>query len=283
MRLWIVLCLVVVCVLGKRKPKPHNRKELQFIQCPVCELTVKQIVREAKILKDAAPKTKLMLKLEEKFIKLVENVCDPEQQEGEWISKYDVVADAKTQTAQLVEQSFFGKCKTECQTIAKSCHSVFGNYDTDVAELLIKGAKRSAIVDVICHKRSKSCGPKAKKLPPLPAGFGSEKFVLLDSKGYEMQQMMRKLKGTGMGDGLEMFNRDDMMGELRDPSVGDEGGMEGNKVGNLQHADLPNNDQKSQKANPSMFETAVTNLCTKAKTAWGWFTGLFSSNSKLDL
>jgi len=153
----------------KKKSVPINRKDLPFIKCPVCENVVKQLVRSAKVIRESAPKSRLMLKVEEKLIKLVENVCDPKTDEGEWISKYDIVAvPDSAQHAKLEEQSFFGKCKSECHTIARSCEGIVGDYDIDIAELLQRNIKRASVVNHVCHKLTKSCGKKSKEASQTP-------------------------------------------------------------------------------------------------------------------
>jgi len=54
---------------------------------------------------------------------------------------------------------------------------------------------------------------KAKKLPKPHAELGAEKFVLLDSKGYEVEKMMRKMQANG-APGMSMYNREDLMEEM---------------------------------------------------------------------
>ena len=55
------------------------------------------------------------LQLEEvKVIDLVEKPCNPEKEEGTWISKINLRE--KNGELRLLEQENVGKCKRECQT-----------------------------------------------------------------------------------------------------------------------------------------------------------------------
>lgn len=264
----ILFCLVVTC-FGKKKVIPPNRHELPFVRCPTCEFAVKNIVREAKVIRDSTPPTKQMLKLEEKFIKLAENVCDPEADEGEWITKLDIVADPQSQyKAKLVEQRFFGKCNKECQTIAKSCQSMIEDYDVYLAEMLTKETKRAVIVDKLCYQKAKVCGRKAKKLPKPPSTLGSEKFSELTDKAYEMAKMMRKFKGSGMDmPGMEMFDRDDLTERL--------GGGDETK------------DSAQEESEPAKQKPVEPQFLDSVKgffqSGFDWLTNFFSSSKKPEL
>ena len=57
---------------------------------------------------------------EEQLLELMENICDPEHDDGEWIRKLDLKVNTKGEL-EGKEQENVGKCKQECATIAESC------------------------------------------------------------------------------------------------------------------------------------------------------------------
>ncbi|EDO29049.1 predicted protein, partial [Nematostella vectensis] len=100
---------------------------------------------------------------EDKIIELVEASCNPDKEEGEWISKFDIVK--KGDSLQLSEKEVFGRCKQECRTIAKACEETISEVDTDLAEMIWQNKlSLSKLTNKICHSMSKACTKKAQNL-----------------------------------------------------------------------------------------------------------------------
>ena len=106
----------------------------------------------------------MALQLEEdKVIDLVEKSCNPEKDEGSWISKIDLKE--KNGELHLLEQENVGKCKRECQTISKACEESVAEVDTDLAELLWKDKlSLSKLINEVCYSMSSACKGKSSKL-----------------------------------------------------------------------------------------------------------------------
>ena len=100
---------------------------------------------------------------EDKVIDLVEKSCNPEKEEGNWISKIDLIE--KNGDLRLSEQKDVGKCKRECLTISKACEESVAEVDTDLAELLWKNKlSLSKLINEVCYSMSSACKGKTVKL-----------------------------------------------------------------------------------------------------------------------
>mmetsp|Transcript_10321 Transcript_10321/g.33311 ORF Transcript_10321/g.33311 Transcript_10321/m.33311 type:complete len:315 (+) Transcript_10321:111-1055(+) len=195
----------------KQKP-PANKEDVKLITCQVCEEMVKSLHRDAKKMRDELPKHKKNVE-EMELIKKVEKVCDPETAAGDWINKYDLVEEGRY--LKVVEQESFGKCGTECRTIARACEKVVGEYDTDIAEALWKGdKKRAALTNLVCYELSETCIGKTPKMPkgrkPGPT------FQPLTDKEREMATMMHGMQGIDGMPGMQMFQRDELLDQMQE-------------------------------------------------------------------
>ena len=50
---------------------------------------------------------------------LTETICDPMEDEGEWLTYLDVVSEKRK--AKLVNKNELGECNRECMTLADAC------------------------------------------------------------------------------------------------------------------------------------------------------------------
>ena len=97
------------------------------------------------------------------MIDLVEKSCNPDNEEGSWISKIDLIE--RNGELRLSEQSDVGKCKRECQTVSKACEESIAEVDTDLAELLWKDKLTlSKLINEVCYSLSSACTVKRPKL-----------------------------------------------------------------------------------------------------------------------
>ena len=87
----------------------------------------------------------------------MEKSCDPDKEEGEWISKIDV-QQQKDGFLKLSEQSNYGKCRRECKTVSKACEDSVSEVDTDLAELLWRNElSLSKLINEVCYSLSSAC------------------------------------------------------------------------------------------------------------------------------
>jgi len=175
--------------MGGDGPKPFspNSKWVKYIQCDVCKETTKQMWRQSKAKKDSQ-KGKIG---EEELLDLTEAICDPFSEEGEWISYFDLVKSGST--LKMVDKKEPGRCRRECETIAKACSMVMRESDITFSEQIYLGnAKRAALQKKVCYEGSKKfC---KKKTPKLPKGSkaGKEKWQKVDEKERSVLRMQKQ-------------------------------------------------------------------------------------------
>ena len=129
---------------------------------------------------------------EDKVIDLVENSCNPDKEEGSWISKIDLVE--KNGELRLDEQKDVGKCKRECQTVSKACEESVAEVDTDLAELLWKDKlSLSKLINEVCYSMSSACKRKTAKLKPGERKINENFHVMTEDekKADEILKQMR--------------------------------------------------------------------------------------------
>jgi len=194
-----------------KKDKPvvaAVKSDIPYIRCSVCEATAKNLFRQiTSMRKDARPGTKLK---EIDILETIEKVCDPEKEEGEWITKIDLVEDGTA--LKLVEQDTPQLCNTECKTIARSCADTLGDADTDIAEALFKGdIQRAGLESLLCVEVSGACN---KKPPPLPkTRKPGPAFAARSEDDLEMEKIKKEMEGME-GMNLNMYNKADLMEQL---------------------------------------------------------------------
>jgi len=64
---------------------------------------------------------------EEQYLELMENLCDPYHDDGEWIRLLDLVPNSRGEL-EAKEQETFGKCNRECATVAESCDRYYHEF-----------------------------------------------------------------------------------------------------------------------------------------------------------
>eukprot|EP01041_Mallomonas_annulata_P008351 gene8351-17207_t len=205
----ITCCVVSVDSKTKKKERKVLAKDLPYIACDVCENTIQELYTKVTDLRKTAPYNKLE---EIQVLEEIEAVCKDDVSAGEWIRRLDIVEKKEKgkSTLALDEPGGFSKCESECATISLSCNNLLEEeLDLDeLSALLWKGkGSMSEIKNKVCQKMTKRC--PNKKFLPSKTKREDYPFVPMKEKDLEMEQLMAKMKASGMG-GMSMYNREDM-------------------------------------------------------------------------
>mmetsp|Transcript_58753 Transcript_58753/g.137564 ORF Transcript_58753/g.137564 Transcript_58753/m.137564 type:complete len:241 (+) Transcript_58753:29-751(+) len=131
---------------------------------------------------------------------VLDAICDPDDNTGEWMTGYDIVQDGPNML--LESRGEIGECRRECNTIAHACRGVFDEYREDMTEMLYKHYKQDdktgqrklsqeKFVSRVCTKLSKSCPGKT---PPEGFRHRDEHWMpVVDPDGYKMRKMQHAL------------------------------------------------------------------------------------------
>lgn len=207
MRFLFVLFCVVLCQFGQmgmpggKKPKIKIFKTWKkYLNCPMCEELSKELLRRTKVLREQ-PEHKGFDWSEEAVVNLTEAICDPMEDEGEWLTFLDITSQKKK--AKLVNKKELGECNRECMTLATVCEDVMDVVQYEFSSLLYKGElQRSALTQRVCYDESGFC--PAKKISKKVKDFGSEEWKKGDAQQRQMQKMMKTMPGA------QMYSRDDI-------------------------------------------------------------------------
>ncbi|CAH3159833.1 unnamed protein product [Pocillopora meandrina] len=238
--LTLSLCISTLYSQLPKKGKYYAIKEdIPHIKCETCQKAVKYLYGKTHDMRTAEGTSKPKRLEEDKVIELVEKSCNPEKEEGSWISKIDLVE--KDGELRLSEQTDVGKCKRECQTVSKACEESVGDVDTDLAELLWKDKLTlSRLINEVCYSMSSVC--KGKK-PKLKAGERKvdEEFHVMTEDEKKADEVLKQMRGMPGMPGMEMYSREDiekMRDQLGDHrKENDEGEEVLDSEGNLFHGE----------------------------------------------
>jgi len=203
--------------MPKKEKILHNKADLKLIACSACEEVSKVVHRTVTDMRKELAEGKKLKEID--IIEKLEKMCDPEETDGAWVSNYDITE--KKGKLVLEDHGINGRCKVECQTIAKACDNLLGEHDTDIAEELYKeSVKRAQLTQMLCYDLTDSC---SRKPPKLPKGGRphDEEWEEIPEEELKVQRMMREMKGAGMP-GMSMYNRDELMDQFA--GMGDEDG-----------------------------------------------------------
>lgn len=221
----LVLCLlfaVAEAMFGAQKPANPIKADLPYIECAVCQELAAALVKHVEEMppppqpagrvgsRGKVPKGKVS---EADVSDLLENVCNPKEKQGRWLSTFDLVS--KNGLVELETQSGPGKCNRECQTIAQSCTDLFGKIEDSVDDLQValwKGRGKEEITETLCGELSEVC-PRKTNMKPVERKV-DEEFRPMSDKDIEMEELMSKLQGMpGMG-GSSMMSADDLQSSM---------------------------------------------------------------------
>ncbi|GLI59428.1 hypothetical protein VaNZ11_001311, partial [Volvox africanus] len=215
-RLFHVLLLTFIALAsaqfgGPKRPKPKapvNKDDIKYIKCQVCEAMAKEARNIAKDLGQLAGAKKVS---EADILERLEKMCNPDQNEGDWITTYDIVEQGAD--LHLKDTGMVGKCKSKCRTIARTCELIAEDLDlTDLSAMLYKGKKRSAVTNWMCYDATDVCSSKP---PPVPAGRpAGEPHEPLDEDELRNMKMMRDMEASGLSGSL--YSRDTLTQELEE-------------------------------------------------------------------
>lgn len=210
----MALCLLLLAAqcnaqFGMGKPSGPEakavRSDLQYIRCEVCEQLAKQAYRQVSAFKKEAAEKKMKHQRKVKEIDLIEKMermTNPLKEEGEWLTKVDLVEEGSKLLLKEMPQQ--GKCGTECKTVQSAAEAIVESADTDMAEKLWQGTmSRAQFTKWLCKEATYSC---KRKPPPLPKDRpAGPAFEAADPEDLKMQKMMAQMKEMGMGG--QMFDR----------------------------------------------------------------------------
>lgn len=121
---------------------PYVEEDVPYVQCETCLALVQHIASLVDKRRTTFAKTKLR---EHDVLKMIQGVCDPMHENGEWITQIDVDDDMK-----LRQMDSQGYCEEECKTMAKACQNVVDEADSEIVELVFLGKKEPE--KIVCFK-----------------------------------------------------------------------------------------------------------------------------------
>lgn len=171
---------------------------------------------------------------------MLEDICDPASERGEWISKVDVVG--VTGEFQLDIMDGYSECKSEeCKAVVKVCEDVRSSIgESEIAEKVYRGHYMNSpeiFAKAFCNKMSEYCPGK-----PYKGKRVDQKFETVDESAYKAKKMQKTLKDMGMGG--QMYDRASLQEEF-----GDMGGM-----GDMSDDEMPPPEKKGGAAEPSLLD-----------------------------
>lgn len=213
-----LLILVVNAQFGSptgigRKAKPLKSAD-KYVKCQVCQEVTKQMVRQAKELKHQLKRKGKPLG-EDQIIDLTENVCEPLEDQGEWVTRLDMQKGEKGVI--LKDMGETGSCGRECETIAKSCRKVMDKADLYFSSHIYqafypKNANmetkkiRSMLTQHICYDGG-FCG---KRFTKVKATVTAEKWKKAADGERKIANIRSKMTGMG-GKDPDIYSQQDLM------------------------------------------------------------------------
>eukprot|EP01083_Nonionella_stella_P088643 247157_1 len=261
----------------QQRAKPH-KKYFSRIQCQVCELAMKHIIRETKFAFKRNPKI-----TESELFNLTDATCNPFKDEGIWITQYDIVKEAPKLKLKLMtkDKDDIGECGRECESISYACLEVLDDNSIEIVEYMwanLGKLKRSTLTNDVCpsyckkEKRDVKKGSKMGKEPWYPL-FDVEKRQMVqlmdamppgvqmyDPSSMDMDQMMEQMQG--------MYG-DDM------PEFDEEGNVKEKKK--KKKKKRKKSDKKQKKTSSSSFMDIVNN---GIQTVKGWLEPLWGDDGQ---
>ena len=216
---------------GKKTYSPEKR-DLPYIGCDVCGGVVVNLLKQVtQVRSEYGPKSEKGKKMPEEAVSdILDGICKPNEDGGEWIRYLDIVsqpADGQDKKRKLVltPHENPGKCKKECETISKSCYDLMEEDidDRDELQALLFVDKKFSefsgedgdmkLVDRVCKKMTGRC-KSTKTYATSKYERKDEEFIELTDKDLEMEKLMAQMQGMpGMeNQGMNMYDRDDMEG-----------------------------------------------------------------------
>lgn len=281
-----ILVVVASAMMGMPEQKKAKavKSDVQYIRCGVCEEMTRNIYRSVKAMREELKPGKKVRETipashsdslatrgenpmlterwtcwtklaESEILETIETVCDPEKEQGEWITMIDLVETGDK--LKLERQDWPGKCGTECRTIARACEEILGDHDTDLAEMLFnENYQRAQLNNFLCYEESNACVVKA---PPLPKDREpGPKFEEMTEQDLKMQKMMREMGNIPGMPGMQMFSRDQLQEQMENADYDEEEEEEDVGGGDYDYDgdfDMGDDDELDGDEPPSLSET----------------------------
>ena len=163
-------------------------KSAKLIECVVCKAATEELWRQFTEAKEGR-KQKMG---EDEMQELTEELCNPDLDEGEWITFYDITQSEKGAALKIEKQEYVGECRKECRTIAKACATVYDEHREDVAEALYKQQETLTAEKLkgrLCTKWSGVCPAKKASDYEHP----DEWWMPADEEMYKMKKMQQMI------------------------------------------------------------------------------------------
>jgi len=215
----LAVLLAITCIFdvvdGKAKKKKKidggkmsTRDLAKYLGCQGCLAMTTTIFHQAKKIVDEGGGRKKTG--EEPILEMLEEICDPDTELGEWLTKVDVTGETGVLVLDIMNE--YSECKgTECKALTKVCEDVKTQIgDAEIAEKVYRGhymTSPEAFSQAMCGKVSKFCPSK-----PLPGKRVDEPFDGTDQEAIKAKRMQKNLKAMGMG--TQMYDRESMEEEL---------------------------------------------------------------------
>lgn len=161
----------------------------KLLGCAVCKLATGELWAKALDLRETAPYKKPS---EDMYQDVIEQLCDPERDGGEWIAHYDVVQADRGAPLKLEKQEYLGECRRECRTIQKACRAVYDEHAEDAAESLYKrdASTLEKFSSRVCTKWAGACPATPVKNTYL---HPDEFWMPVDEEMYRMRKMQESI------------------------------------------------------------------------------------------
>lgn len=250
----IFIALFVNCLCGSRAlmgsgsglPSGKVAKdEVPLIACPTCDYFSRALHDNLKKLQIEANNSNKRIS-ETKVEELLESMCDATSVNGRWIRKLDIdIAKENSKSYLTLTAPGIGSgisaCGNECATIVRSCEMIYEEGDLDDFLFFIwKKTKNKNDIPTskelyqhICMESgSKRCAkkPKEYKKPKGKLHRENEEFHPISEKDLEMEELLKNMRDSGLGDGLNLYDKETamerMMNEYGMEDMEDMGGFD---------------------------------------------------------
>jgi len=204
-----------------KKPMRLTKSE-PYLKCEVCRLATEHIWSEVEAAAKASPYGKIG---EIEIGRMVDSICDADDDLGDWITYLDIVQDKPSEPLELKKQEYLGECRRECTTLAHACKVVFEEHREDMTEMLYKhwrpkdadtraskqqkSLTAERLTSRVCKKLSKACPGK-----DMPKSFEhkDEIWMPADEEGLKMRKMQHAINKQSQETGSQPVQFLDPMG-----------------------------------------------------------------------
>jgi hypothetical protein len=143
---------------------------------------------------------------------MLEDICDPASERGEWTAKVDVVGTTGEFTFDIMD-GYSACTNEECKAVVKTCEDIRSDIgEGEIAEKVYRGHYMNSpeiFAKAFCGKMSDYCPGKK-----YPGKRIDEKFVSMDEAAHNARKTEKTMKDMGVGG--KMMSRQSMLEEMED-------------------------------------------------------------------